>query len=150
FDDSPRVRGAHARRAGPPPSRGHRGRPHRAASPRRGGAGAARASATDMKTRSAIILPTPDQLEAVAVAQFPALILELAAVQSAAAIRLRPRLKLEPETLLAAAEVAEALRMSEDWVAHAKLPFRVKIGGAVRYSAAGLARYQRAQADSRG
>jgi hypothetical protein len=88
-------------------------------------------------------------IDAVPLEELPAVIAELAALQARAAMRLQRAPKIEPETFLTAAEVADVLRMSEDWVAHAKLPFRRKVGGAVRYSAAGLARWQRAQGNSR-
>jgi excisionase family DNA binding protein len=48
-----------------------------------------------------------------------------------------------PDRLLSAAEVAQRLGVAKDWVYRRSqsLPFAVRLGGHVRFSAAGLERY---------
>lgn len=89
-------------------------------------------------------------VDRVPIEELPAIILELLTLQGRAAARLHRAVTPAPETLLTADEVAAILRTTEDWVRHEiNLPFRVKVGGHVRYSPSGLARYQREQEERR-
>jgi len=92
-------------------------------------------------------LPTVADLAAVPVADVPALLTHLAALQSALAARLVtvPTAPVAPpDTLLDVKAAAALLAVTPDWLRrrHATLPFVVKLtSGAVRYSKDGIAAF---------
>lgn len=99
-----------------------------------------------MSTRPSLGLVLPDAaaLDAVAVDDLPAVIAQLAALQTAAAMRLhRTSSPLAPR-LLTVAEAADLLRVSSEWVEKRSrlLPFRVTLAdGTVRYDPVGLRKW---------
>ena len=90
-----------------------------------------------------------EALDQVAVEDLPAVVLYLAALQSAAAARLTAAPRPVPvsrngsEALLDVREAAARLNLSVDWLyRHAKrLPFTRRVGRAVRFDPEGLARW---------
>ena len=90
-----------------------------------------------------------EALDQVAVEDLPAVVLYLAALQSAAAARLTAAPRPVPvsrngsEALLDVREAAARLNLSVDWLyRHAKkLRFTRRVGRAVRFDSAGLARW---------
>src|SRR5262245_12868747 len=90
-------------------------------------------------------LPTVESIDQVSVYELPGLIVELAALQARAAMRLRsdPPPAAEVEPLLTIDEAAARLAVSKDWLRRRpELPFVVKLSdGAVRYSSCRLAAY---------
>lgn len=105
-----------------------------------------------MRAAGCITLPTPADLAAVPADQLPALITELAALQAAAAMRLRRPASAGGEmVLLTATEAAERLRVPLDWVQKRsrELPFRVSLAdGTVRYDTVGLRKWLAARTGS--
>jgi len=116
--------------------------------------GAPRAADAELLTTDdlGVLLTDPSQVALVPVHQLPALLTQvasvqtrLAAVQGAVAARLlaaRTR-QAEPDRLLTADEAAARLGVTKDWLRRrTTLPFVVKLSeGVVRYSAAGIARF---------
>jgi hypothetical protein len=87
-------------------------------------------------------LPSPAALDQVPPAELPAVIVELAALQAAAAMRLRAR--GDQAELLTVEEAAARLSVGVEWVEKRSrtLPFRVSLAdGTVRYDADGLRRW---------
>lgn len=87
-------------------------------------------------------LPAPATLDQVPPAELPAVIVQLAALQAAAAMRLRTA--GDQGELLTVEEAAALLRVGIEWVEKRSrtLPFRVSLAnGTVRYDAAGLRRW---------
>lgn len=81
----------------------------------------------------------------------PALLMQLAALQTALAARLATGMNGHTaaapaeDRLLSIAEAAALLNVSRDWLYRraARLPFTVRLGRTLRFSAQGLARYLR-------
>ncbi len=91
-------------------------------------------------------------LEAIPPEELPLLIGELARLQAEASVRLtsgaangrRDRTPEAPDVLLGVEEAARRLGSSPDYLYRSKdLPFRVRIGRRVRFSAKGIERYIR-------
>jgi hypothetical protein len=94
--------------------------------------------------RPALLLPGPSDLDGIPPEDLPAIITQLAALQAAAAMRLRRTGNADGARLLTAAEAAELLRVNVEWVEKRSrtLPFRVSLAdGTVRYDAAGLRKW---------
>ncbi len=92
----------------------------------------------------------PQRVAALPAEAVPSLLAQTAALQSALAARLiaAPNCTApEPaeDRLLTCAEAAQALHVSQDWLYRraARLPFTVRLGRPLRFSAAGIARYLR-------
>jgi excisionase family DNA binding protein len=91
-------------------------------------------------------LPAPEDIDRLPVRTLPSFIVELAALQARAAIRLHehavsPEPGPSPEQLLTVHEAAARLGMSVDWLYRHKdkLPFAQRVGRrAVRFSKTGL------------
>jgi predicted DNA-binding transcriptional regulator AlpA len=96
-----------------------------------------------------ITLPTLDEI---AIDETPATIEALGALVAALARRQREGAVMPvdndaPDEMLDVQEAARRLNKSTSWLYHhANLPFRVKIGGGVRFSAAGIAKWLKARA----
>lgn len=92
-----------------------------------------------------LVLPTPADLDGVPFQHLPAIITQLASLQSAAAMRLHRATAIpEAARLLTAAETADILHVAIDWVEKRSrtLPFRVSLAdGTVRYDPVGLRRW---------
>src|SRR5262249_5700671 len=99
-----------------------------------------------------VLLTDPSWIAHVPVHQLPALLTKvasvhtrLAAVEDAVAARLlaAPAQEAEPDRLLTAAEAANRLKVTKDWLRRrGTLPFVVKLSkGVVRYSARGIAAF---------
>jgi hypothetical protein len=99
-----------------------------------------------------VLLTDPGRVARVPVHQLPALLTQLASVQTrlaavegAVAARLLDAgtPEAQPDRLLTADEAAARLGVTKDWLRRrSTLPFVVKLSeGVVRYSAAGIARY---------
>ncbi len=97
------------------------------------------------------LLGHPERVEDVPVAAVPAVLVELAGVQSALAARLAAGTPLEAtsgdESLLKIAEAAKRLGVSPTWLYRRakRLPFVVRLDGHLRFSALGIDRYLRAR-----
>jgi hypothetical protein len=100
----------------------------------------------------AVLLTDPSRVARVTVHQLPALLTQLAslqtrlaAVEGAVAARLLGARapQTEPDRLLTADEAADRLGVTKDWLRRrSHLPFVVKLSeGVVRYSTAGIARF---------
>jgi hypothetical protein len=92
-----------------------------------------------------LMLPDPAALDAVPLDDLPALIVQLNALSSAAAMRMRRRSPSETVRLLTAMDAAELLRVNVEWVEKRSrtLPFRVSLGdGTVRYDPDGLRKWR--------
>jgi hypothetical protein len=92
-----------------------------------------------------VLLPAPEAIDGLPEETLPGLIVQLAALQARAAMRLyRESTPLvDDEPLLTIDEAAARLAVSKDWLRRRpELPFVVKLsGGAVRYSSRRLAAY---------
>lgn len=94
-----------------------------------------------------IALPSPADVAALAAEEIPAVIAQLASVQSALAARLlmeRETAKGEPDPLLDIEQAAARLNMSTHYLYknHRRLPFTVRQGRKVLFSSRGLERYK--------
>jgi hypothetical protein len=91
-----------------------------------------------VRPASCVPLPPVEAIDQAPVEELPALIAELAALQTRAAMRLRrdPAPATEEDQLLTIAEAAARLKLSKDWLRRRPdLPFVVKLSeGVVRYS----------------
>lgn len=113
-------------------------------------------------SRCAIVTPEPTTIGATLQAldraisesppeQLPLLSCALAAQLAAIASRqleaaaLERSVKAVPDETLDITEAARRIGMSESWLYKAKVPFRIKVGSRVRYSARGIERYLRAR-----
>ena len=92
------------------------------------------------------------QIEAVPVGQLAALLGQVGALQHVVSARLvrdllvRDEAAHEMDRLLTVTEAAERLACSPDWLYRHRLPFAVRNGRQLRFSATGLDRYIRQQA----
>ena len=97
-----------------------------------------------MSRPTSLLLPDPAALDGVPVEELPAIMVQLLALQAAAAVRLqRPPNGATPQ-LLTAQEAAEVLRVPLPWLEKRSrsLPFRVGLAdGTVRYDAGGLRKW---------
>jgi hypothetical protein len=95
----------------------------------------------------AVLLSDPAQVADVSVEALPALLAQLAAVQTAMAARLAVAVAAASngthDRLLSIEEASERLGVTKDWLRRKhKLPFIVKLSaGVVRYSAHGIAAF---------
>jgi excisionase family DNA binding protein len=93
------------------------------------------------------LIQDPKRIACVQAAQIPAFLMQLSALQTALAARLivTEQTSAEADTLLAVDEAAEHLGVSEDWIYRRTktLPFVVRVGRHVRYSARGMEKYIR-------
>jgi excisionase family DNA binding protein len=94
-----------------------------------------------------------DHLAELPASQVSALLCQVAAVQTALAARLVRALEIgdpagagDRDRLLTVAEAAERLACSKDWLYRHRLPFAVRNGRQLRFSADGLDRYIRTRA----
>lgn len=97
---------------------------------------------------SALPLPSPDDVDRLSAEALAAFLLELSALQSRAALRLRlatssPPTNTGPERLLSVREAAARCGMSADWLYRHKdaLPFVRRLGRTVRVSEGALIRW---------
>lgn len=93
------------------------------------------------------LIEDPTRIASVPVAQIPAFLMQLSALQTAMATRLitTQQPSTEADTLLTVDEAAERLGVSADWLYRRTqtLPFVVRVGRHVRYSAHGIDKYIR-------
>jgi excisionase family DNA binding protein len=91
------------------------------------------------------LIAEPSKIGAIPATQIPALLTQLSTLQTAMAARLIPigDTTSRNDDMLAVAEAAKRLGVSVDWLYRrtSRLPFVVRLGRQVRFSAQGIDRY---------
>lgn len=109
---------------------------------------------TNARPALAALLADPNDAAAVPAEAVPEVLCRLAALQTVLAARLASAARTggtsdAPDSLLTISEAAERLSVSKDWLYRRsrRLPFAVRVGRHVRFSARGIERYIRQRED---